>query len=294
MTSDPNDNPPPDHHLTVPIPVPPPASRPVVIPESRPEWFPGSRPEPRPDPVPRREPGPQPRPGPHRPEPPRERQPPHRPEPPRERQPPHRPELPPEWHPPRRPDPPPAWQPPHRTRRARRAQPARPARPLRRPVVALPLTILFGLLAAFFAWQAAQPLWLAIGHGEPGTATVTRCQAGPSESVTYRCISFEATSGAFQVPEVTLLGAGDATRADGARVPAQMISAHHDRAYAASRAGLHLRWSIGLLLILACGAGIAWATGANRLDQRRSRRRALLLSFAGPLVLTLGFLLAAL
>jgi hypothetical protein len=264
MTSDPSETPPSDHHLTVPIPVPPPASRHVLVPESRPEWSPGSRPEPR------RDPGPQPGPGLHRPEPPRERQPP------------RRPELPRGWRSPASPPP------PRRARRARRT------RPLRRPAVALPLTVLFGLLAAFFAWQTAQPLWLAIGHGEPGTATVTRCQAGESESATYRCISFEASSGAFRVPEVTLLGAGEAARTEGARVPAQMVSAHHDRAYAVSQAGLHLRWSTGLLLVLACGAGVAWATGATRLDGRRSRRRALLLSFASPLVLTLGFLLAAL
>jgi hypothetical protein len=184
---------------------------------------------------------------------------------------------------------------------------ARPIRPMRRPAVALPLTVLFALLAAFFAWQAAEPLWLAIGQGEAGTATVTRCEANAPErsseasdaagvagTATYRCVSFEAASGAFRVPEVTLLGAGDAARAEGARVPAQMISIHHDRAYAASPAGLHLRWSIGLLLVLACGAGVAWATGATRLDERRSRRRAVLFSFAGPLLLTLGFLVIAL
>jgi hypothetical protein len=168
--------------------------------------------------------------------------------------------------------------------------------PLRRPAVALPLTILLGLLAAFFAWQAAEPLWLAVGHGTPGTATVTRCRVDDASgaTTTYRCIGFEAAGGAFRVPEVTLLGAGDAAGAEGAQVPARMVSAHHDRAYAASPAGLHLRWSIGLLLVLACGAGIAWATGATRLDEPRSRHRAVLLSLAGPLLLALGFVTAAL
>jgi hypothetical protein len=158
--------------------------------------------------------------------------------------------------------------------------------------VALAATVAFALLAAFFAWQAAEPLWLALGHGEPGTATVTRCQA--SEHVTYRCVAFQAASGAFTVEDVTLLGAGVAARAEGERLPARMVSAGHDRAYAVSTAGLHLRWSVALLLVLACGAGIAWATGATRLDDRRSRHWAVLTSFAGPLLLVLGFLIAAL
>jgi hypothetical protein len=181
---------------------------------------------------------------------------------------------------------------PIRRRAAHKARRSRAARPLRRTPVALAATVAFALLAAFFAWQAAEPLWLAVGHGEAGTATVTRCRA--SEHVTYRCIAFQANSGAFQVEDVRLLGAGDVTRAEGERLPARMVSAGHDRAYAVSTAGLHLRWSVALLLVLACGAGIAWATGATRLDDRRSRRWAVLVSFAGPLLLAVGFLTAAL
>jgi hypothetical protein len=158
--------------------------------------------------------------------------------------------------------------------------------------VALAGTVVFALLAAFFAWQAAEPLWLAFGRGESGIAMVTRCQA--SEHVTYRCVSFRAGNGAFEVADVTLRGAGDAADAEGARLPARMISAGHDQAYATTTAGLHLRWTIGLLLVLACGAGIAWISGATRLDDHRSRRDAVLVSFAGPLLLALGFLTAAL
>lgn len=158
--------------------------------------------------------------------------------------------------------------------------------------MALLATVVFALLAAFFAWQAAEPLWLALGHGEAGTATVTRCHA--SEHVTYRCVGFEAADGTFTVADVTLLGAGDADRSEGTRLSARMVSASHDRAYAVSTAGLHLRWSVALLLVLACGAGIAWATGATRLDDRQSRRRAVLASFAAPLLLAVGFLTAAL
>src|SRR5690606_24057265 len=175
---------------------------------------------------------------------------------------------------------------------ARRPGDVRNAKPPRRPAVALAGTILFGLLAAFFAWQAAEPLWLALGQGETGTATVTRCQA--SEQVSYRCVVFQADGGAYQVTDVTLRGAGDALATEGAQVPARMLSASHERAYAASPAGLHLRWAAALALVVVCGLAIAWVSGATRLDDRRSRRRAVLLSVAAPLLLTLGFLTAAL
>jgi hypothetical protein len=178
--------------------------------------------------------------------------------------------------------------------------------------------IVFGLLAAFFAWQSAEPLWLALGHGVTGTAVVTRCDAtdgtlvaragagdpaGPGDSAgpgdpagdaTYRCVAFEAAGDAGRAVDVTLLGAGGADRAEGASLPARMISPDRDRAYAATTAGLHLRWSIGLALVLACGAGIAWVSGATRLYERRSRRRAVLVSFVGPLALAAGFVAAAL
>lgn len=179
-------------------------------------------------------------------------------------------------------------------------------KPHRHPAVALPAVILFGLLAAFFAWQAAEPLWLAVGHGVDGTATVTRCRptdppvpvdAGSTELTepTYRCVTFTPPDRAFQAVDVTLLGAGsDAVRTEGATLPARMVTPDAGRAYATGPAGLHLRWSLGLLLVLACGAGIAWATGARRLDGRRSRRRAVLLSFAGPVLLAVGFVTAAL
>jgi hypothetical protein len=173
----------------------------------------------------------------------------------------------------------------------RRRDPVRRGRAPRRLPVALAGTVAFALLAAFFAWQAAEPLWLAFGRGETGIATVTRCQA--SEHVTYRCVAFRAGSGSFEVADVTLRGAGDVADAEGVRLPARMISASHDRAYAASTTGLHLRWSIALLLVVACGAGIAWVSGAARLDDRRSRRRAVLASFAAPLLLALGFVTAA-
>ena len=190
-------------------------------------------------------------------------------------------------------------------------KPLRPrVRPLRSPVAGLSAVIVLGLLAAFFAWQAAEPFWLALGRGEPGTATVTRCAAiaedsasersseasdavGFAGSPTYRCIGFEAASGAFRATDVELRGAGDAARSEGAQVPALMLSAERSQAYALTGAALHLRWALGLALVLACGAGIAWASGATRLDGARPRRLAVALGFAGPLLLAAGFLAAS-
>jgi hypothetical protein len=177
------------------------------------------------------------------------------------------------------------------------------ARPPRRPVTALAGTIVFGLLAAFFAWQSAEPVWLALGRGETGTATVARCDAvtgavlargpmagtTPGPAASYRCVAFTAP-GRAPVAGVTLLGADPG---DGERVPARMVTAGHGRAYAVSTAGLHLRWLLGLGLVALCGAGVGWATGAARTRDAHLRRRAVLLSYAGPALLAAGFLAAA-
>jgi len=172
-----------------------------------------------------------------------------------------------------------------------------PTKP-RRPTVALAAAIGFGLLAAFFAWQAAEPLWLAAGHGTPGTATVTRCDGSgvaPSDSpgATYQCVRFDAADGSFTAVDVTLRGAGAAARTEGTTLPARMLAPDRQQAYAASPAGLHLRWSLGLLMTLACGAAIGWGTGATRFREPTSRRLAVLLSFAGPVLLATGFAIAA-
>ena len=63
-------------------------------------------------------------------------------------------------------------------------------------------------------------------------------------------------------------------------------------AYAGSTDGLHVRWGVGLGLVLVCGALIAWITGARRLLGRTVRTGAVLLSFAGPLLLFVGMLAA--
>ena len=129
------------------------------------------------------------------------------------------------------------------------------------------------LLAAFFAWQSAEPLWLALGHGVPGTAEVTVCDAAdPTEealtsrteepTVPYPCVVFTARHGEFRAVDITLRGAGEAAHTPGSRIPARMISPDRDRAYAADPVGLHLRWSLGMLLVLAGRRG-------DRVGQRR-------------------------
>jgi hypothetical protein len=169
------------------------------------------------------------------------------------------------------------------------ARPPRPAKPHRRPALGLFALIVLALLATFFAWVSAEPLWLAVGHGDRGTAQATRCSEGEVE---YDCIAFTAASGAYTIENVDLLGIKRGRLAAGSSVTAQMVSPHSSRAYAADRIGLNLRWAIGLALVVFCGAGIAWATGATRLDNRQSRRQAVLICLGAPLLLALGFLAA--
>lgn len=155
--------------------------------------------------------------------------------------------------------------------------------------------VVLALLAALFAWLSAEPLWLAVGHFDDGTATVTTCTG---TGVGQRCTaSFTTTDRAVTVERVAMLGAAPAERRTGAAVPARMVSADRCgagpggcRAYAADHPGLHLRWALGLLIVLCCGLGIAWATGATRLD--RGRRAAVAASLTAPLLLPLGFLAA--
>lgn len=159
----------------------------------------------------------------------------------------------------------------------------------RKPAAGLLTLLAFALVAAFFAWVSAEPLWLAVGHGDRGTATVTRCTG---DGVTQRCTGvFTADGGAFTVPGVALLGVDGAERAQGAVVPARMTSRESRQAFVGgSDLTVHLRWAIGVLLVLLCGLGIAATTGAGRLETAPARRRAVLISLAGPLALLVGFL----
>jgi hypothetical protein len=155
----------------------------------------------------------------------------------------------------------------------------------RHPAAGLAALLLVALLTGFFAWTTAEPFWLAAGHSASGTATVGRCEG---KGVLHRCLA-SFTSRSFTAKDVTLVGAD---RTEGARVPARMVSGSGRIAYAGTADGLRVRWSVGLTLILVCGAAVAWVTGARRLPSGRGRTGAVVLSFAAPLLLFAGMLAA--
>jgi hypothetical protein len=153
----------------------------------------------------------------------------------------------------------------------------------RSPWLAMPGLVVLMTLAAFLGWVSAEPFWLSVGHGEPGTVTVLS-----SGSVCQG--SFQAA--AFTVSTVDIDGlAGGGCRV-GAAHPARMVSATGARAYVASDRGLVLRWGIGFALVLACGFALAWVLGAYRFTGRR-RRLAILTSLAAPYVVVVALLIAA-
>jgi hypothetical protein len=161
-----------------------------------------------------------------------------------------------------------------------------PRRP-RAPFGGLVGLLVLALAATFFAWVSAEPIWLAVGHGDRGTATVARCTGS---GIAQRCEG-TFTDGVFTSAGVVLLGVDATQRREGASVPARMVDRNSRQAFVgASGLLLHLRWSIGVLLVLLCGLCIAGTTGARRLESARARRRAVLLSIAGPLALLAGFL----
>jgi hypothetical protein len=166
---------------------------------------------------------------------------------------------------------------------AGRVHPRRP----RSPAAGLTWLVALGLLAAFFGWFSAEPLWLSLGHGVPGTATVVSCSV---HGIDGRCADFTPASGAFPATRVTLLGLGRV--ATGQQVAARMVSPRGWQAYGGDPAGLYLRWIPGLLVVLLCGLGIAWGTGAARLPGRH-RTIAVLASLAGPILLAAGLFAAA-
>ncbi|GAA2404343.1 hypothetical protein Cme02nite_68370 [Catellatospora methionotrophica] len=181
----------------------------------------------------------------------------------------------------------------HGGRRRLEAAPARkrarrPRSP-RRAGIAMPLLILFGLVAAFFSWVSAEPLWLAVGHGKTGTLTVTSCTGS---GLLQRCVGEFATPARdFTAESVSVLGPPG--QAEGLSAPARMVGAGSHRAYVTNgTGGLHLRWMIGLSIVMFCSICIVFATGALRLPERRERLAAIGLAFAGPLLITIGFLAA--
>jgi hypothetical protein len=156
----------------------------------------------------------------------------------------------------------------------------------RPPALGLTALVLFGLLAGFFGWVSAEPFWLAVGHAQHGTMTVTNC-AG--KGLQARCVGTFAGS-SFSRDRVTVSALSRAEQRPGVKVPARMVSAKGRIAYVGRPASLHLRWIIGIALVLLCGLGVAWATGAGRLETRQARLIAYTMSLGGPLVLVAGAL----
>jgi hypothetical protein len=160
-----------------------------------------------------------------------------------------------------------------------------PRRDPRHPAVGLAALVVFALLAGFFSWVSAEPFWLSMGRGKTGTATVSSCTGS---GVLQRCLVTVQAAG-FQAERVTLVGA-QGTK--GETVQARVVGADARIAYAGDSNGLHLRWLIGLGLVLLCGLGIAWGMGTNRLPTRRTRLAALGTSVAAPLLLFVATLIA--
>ncbi|MDG4822737.1 hypothetical protein O7635_12840 [Asanoa sp. WMMD1127] len=192
-----------------------------------------------------------------------------------------------------------AWSPTRLAAKARSA--ARPARHAakrgRRPRkprgvrVGLAMLIVLALTGTFFAWVTAEPIWLAVGRGDSGTATVAGCVGS---GLTQRCRgSFTAADGRYTTQGVRVLGVDEAQTAPGTQVRAQMVHAGSTSTYLDDRLVLTLRWLLGLLLVLLCGVGIVFATGARRLEERWARRTATVCGLAAPLLVTVGFLAAS-
>ncbi len=146
--------------------------------------------------------------------------------------------------------------------------------------VAMPSVIVLAMLSAFFSWVVAEPIWLALGHSQSGTATVAKCVGS---GLGQRC------TGELHGTRVVLLGVTDSATTTGTKIKVQRVGDHSDRAYAG---GLFLRWFLGLAMVLACGGGIAIVTGVMRMRSRRDRLAALGSSLAAPLLVTVGFLAA--
>lgn len=159
----------------------------------------------------------------------------------------------------------------------------------RRPAAGLLALVALGLVAAFFSWVSAEPFWLAVGHGQRGTATVAQCSGS---GIGQRCSgSFTPTGGAYLMEDVALLGVRSDQQTTGTMLEARMVSPTSRQAYAGETGLLvQLRWMLGFVLVVACGLAIAWLTGARRLESREARRTTLIVSLAGPLLLLAGFL----
>ncbi|MFI9642058.1 hypothetical protein ACIG87_18650 [Micromonospora sp. NPDC051925] len=181
-------------------------------------------------------------------------------------------------------------EPKQRLRSPRRRQPARVAHPPD-PVQGLAVLLALSLVAAFFAWVSAGPLWLAVGHSTAGTVMITDCSGG---GITQRCRGiFAADDDRFLTHGVRVSGVPAERNATGTVLAARVTGPGADTAYVDTGAGRHLRWLLGLLAVAGCGAGIARWTGPTLLADPRQRRWATVGGYLGPMLITLGFLVAA-
>jgi hypothetical protein len=182
-----------------------------------------------------------------------------------------------------------ATAPPKPPRRARRRYP----NATRRPIVGLTALILTALVAAFFGWASAEPFWLAMGRGAEGTVTVTSCrQSGLDE----RCVGdFVASGKRFTADAVRLSGVPNGDRKEGASFRARMLDSDSSWAYAGPASALHLRWELGVLVVVLCGILVGLVTGVRRLRTagRGGRFLLWLLGLAGPLAIFAGMLVTA-
>jgi hypothetical protein len=146
--------------------------------------------------------------------------------------------------------------------------------------------LLLALAAAFFGWVSAEPFWLSVGHGHTGNAIVV---ASSSAGCRAR---FAGDAARDTVGQSTVELAGVRTCTVGASMPARMVSADADRAYAASPSGLVARWSVGYGLVLACGLLTALVAGARRY-RGWARAGAVAIGLGAPVTLALALLVAA-
>ncbi|SCL55761.1 hypothetical protein GA0070606_2494 [Micromonospora citrea] len=184
-------------------------------------------------------------------------------------------------------------EPPHERQRPSRDGVRRPRRAPHPPdpLPGLAVLLALSLVAAFFSWVSAGPFWLAVGHATRGTVVIVDCDGG---GLTQRCRgNFFAAEGSWIAHGVRVSGVAAERTATGASLPARMTGPDGGTAYADTGAVGHLRWLLGLLVVLGCCAGIARWTGSTRLADPRLRRWAVAGAVAGPLAITLGFLVAA-
>ncbi|MFY1598044.1 hypothetical protein [Micromonospora sp. WMMD737] len=186
-------------------------------------------------------------------------------------------------------------EPPHeRERSAREDAARRRARRTPRPPDPLPglaALLALSLVAAFFAWVSAGPFWLAVGHATRGTVVIADCTGA---GLAQRCRgNFAPADDTWTAYGVRVSGVAAERTATGTILPARMTGPDGGTAYADTGAAGHLRWLLGLLVVLGCGAGIVRWTGSARIADPRARRWAVAVALGSPLVITAGFLVAA-